>query len=116
MIKDTLPPGPLVISGPEAAEVHARRLAGDIHVRSTRIGAVQVTSEEGGAPVEVSFQLGESRELNIASTVDAAPWTPREVAPPQEPPWPGLPWRALLVFALAGMLVEWWTWHRGWTL
>ena len=67
-------------------------------------------------PVEVSFQLGDPGEVNIASRIDAAPWTPQEETPPEEAPWPGLPWRALLMFALAGIVVEWWTWHRGWTL
>ena len=116
VVPDTLPPGPLTLSGPEDAEVHARRLGGDIHVRSSRIGAVQVVSPGAETPVEVSFQLGDPGEVNIASRIDAAPWTPQEETPPEEAPWPGLPWRALLMFALAGIVVEWWTWHRGWTL
>ena len=60
--------------------------------------------------------LMDPAEVNIEPRGSYPSWSPPPPVRPDDVPWPGVPWRALLVLALLGVVVEWWTWNRGVTL
>jgi len=101
--------GELSAHGP--APIAPRRVPGRLHFTAPAIGVYTFATEDE-APLAVAINLMDAAESDVTSRGEYTAWqAPPPWAPPS-PPWPGTPWRALLVAALALMLVEWWTWHR----
>jgi len=112
----TLPPGPLQVRGPEGAVAQARWIGDRVLMSSDRAGIYEIWNDAAEAPMQVALNLMEPEEVNIDPRGTYPLWSPPPAARPEDVPWPGVPWRALLVFALIGVVVEWWTWNRGMTL
>lgn len=105
-----LPPGPLTVTGPGRAE--ARLVDGRVHLTADRIGIYEIASPGAEEPLRVALNLLDPAESDVAPRGDYAAWTPPPPWTPPAPPWPGTPWRALLVVALGIVALEWLTFHR----
>ena len=115
-VATTLPPGELVMKGPgEAARSGARGVAGRVHLLGDRIGIYHITPPadlESDAGLTLALNLLDADEGRISPQGEYPAWEAPPPWTPPEPPWPGTPWRVLLVGALAIVAIEWLTWHR----
>ena len=104
------------MTGPGDAERSAARgVAGRVHLLGDRIGIYRVTpppETESDAELTLALNLLDADESRISPRGDYAAWEAPAPWIPPEPPWPGTPWRLLLVAALAIVALEWLTWHR----
>lgn len=107
----------LDVKGPAyARNVQARAVADRLHFFGDRVGLYEVAGEDPDGPILVALNLMDREESEIAPRGDYGAWQAPPPYVPPEPPWPGTPWRALLIGALAIVAIEWWTWHRRITL
>lgn len=106
----------LAVSAPDdAGAVDARRVADRLHLKAPRIGVYTVAAADAASavePVTVALNLMDRAESDIKPRGDYTGWTAPDPYVPPEPPWPGTPWRALLMGALVIVAIEWLTWHR----
>ena len=104
-----------VIDALGPADVAIRRVPGRVHFTAPEIGIYDLVVG-GDDRLSVAVNLMDAQESAVDPRAEypaykaSAPW----VAP--TPPWPGTPWRALLLIALGLLTIEWWTWHRRVTL
>ncbi len=99
----------------------ARRVADRLHLTGPRAGIYEITAadlagvpapQDAGEPTVVALNLMDPLESDITPRGDYTGWTAPAPYVPPEPPWPGTPWRALLIVALGVIAIEWLTWHR----
>jgi len=67
-------------------------------------------------PLEVAINLLSPEESRIAPRGEYPAWTAPVWTPPVHNEWLAELWRLLLLIALGVVLVEWFTWHRRWTV
>ncbi|MGB0592413.1 MAG: hypothetical protein ACPGU1_22235 [Myxococcota bacterium] len=108
-VATTLAEGALSTRGP--ADVALRRVPGRLHFTAPEIGIYDFTGEDE-ARLTVAVNLMDAAESHVSPRGTYAAWEPASPWVPPSPPWPGTPWRALLLAALALIAIEWWTWHR----
>ena len=108
-VATTLAGGELSVRGP--APVVLRRVPGRLHFTAPQIGVYDFALPDGEA-LTVAVNLMDAAESDVTPRGDYAAWDPGPPWIAPTPPWPGTPWRALLMAALALLLIEWWTWHR----
>ncbi|MDP6947039.1 MAG: hypothetical protein QF464_23015, partial [Myxococcota bacterium] len=101
--------GPLTVRGP--SPIALRRVPGRVHFTAPAIGIYTFEAPDGGA-MPVAVNLMDAAESDVTPRGDYAAWQAPPPWIPPRPPWPGTPWRALLLGAIGLMLIEWWTWHR----
>ena len=108
-----LPEGEILIHGP--AELSLSRVPGRLHFTAPSIGIYdfEVSPEER---MSVAINLMDAAESDLQPRGDYSLWEPAEAWVKPSSPWPGTPWRALLLVALLLLSIEWWTWHRRVTL
>ena len=101
------------VKGP--AEVALRRLSGRLHFTAPEIGIYdfELNADER---FSVAVNLMDARESEVTPRAEYPVWTAAEPYRAPSPPWPGTPWRAFLLIAVALLTIEWWTWHRRLTL
>ena len=111
-IASALPEGPLELLGPAGGgSDHPRRIGDRVHFVGERVGVYELRHGDGDREL-VALNLMDPQESRIdpRATLDAysrpPPWSP------QAPPWPGSPWRLIIVLAGGLLMLEWWTWHR----
>ena len=105
--------------GSSGAEAEARYVAGRVHLSGgARAGIYRVRRDdpEDEAALTLALNLLDSAESDIDPRGDYAAWSAPPPWSPPQPPWPGTPWRLLLVGALLLVAIEWFTWHRRWTV
>jgi len=108
-VPTTLDEGPLEAIGP--SPVALRRVPGRVHFTAPEVGIYDFSTADD-AHLSVAVNLMDAAESDVAPRGDYAEWKPSAPWIPPSPPWPGTPWRALLLGALALIALEWWTWHR----
>jgi len=90
----------------------ARFIGERIHFVAEDIGVYELRTPESTEPFIVAINLMDQAESRIDPRGDYPQWVaPTPYAPPRQP-WPGTPWRALLIAALVIVVFEWLTWHR----
>jgi hypothetical protein len=82
-----------------------------VHFTAPEVGIYDFTGDDD-ARLTVAVNLMDAAESDVTPRGTYAAWEPASPWIPPSPPWPGTPWRALLLAALALIAVEWWTWHR----
>ncbi|MGM0577123.1 MAG: VWA domain-containing protein [Myxococcota bacterium] len=99
------------IQGPDP-DASARVVADRVLLNADRIGLYELTTPATDATQVVALNLMDPAESAIAPRGDYPAWTAPPPYDPPEPPFPGTPWRALLLGALVIVALEWLTWHR----
>jgi hypothetical protein len=121
--------------------VNARRIGERVHFTAPRLGIFQIvpgpsapgpapgaadadpaaTTNPGAAsdvdkPLEVAINLLSPEESRIAPRGEYPAWSAPVWTPPVQNEWLAELWRVLLLIALGVVLIEWFTWHRRWTV
>jgi len=114
--------------------VNARRIGERVHFTAPRLGIFQIvpgpsapgsdpaaTADPGAAsevdkPLEVAINLLSPEESRIAPRGEYPAWSAPVWTPPVQNEWLAELWRVLLLIALGVVLIEWFTWHRRWTV
>lgn len=107
------------VRGPE--NISARRLGDRVHFTAQRLGIYELTPTGPGLtaddkPVSVAVNLLSPAESAITPRGDYPAWVAPTWTPPVKNAWLADFWRVLLLAALALVLIEWFTWHRRWTV
>lgn len=114
-VATSLPPGPVLMRAPGEAEAKAVRRIGDrVHFTGSQVGIYELWSE-GSDPTErelIALNLMDGAESRLDDRAALKPHETPEPWRPPERPWPGSPWRLLLIIACGLLALEWWTWHR----
>ena len=112
-IATTLPDGPVHMLGPgDQLPSTVRRIGDRLHFVASEVGIYEFMEADSGARELVALNLmdGDESRLDDRAKLQAyeapTPWRP------PERPWPGSPWRLLLLIACGLLAIEWWTWHR----
>ena len=105
--------------GPEP--ITARRLGDRVHFTAQRLGIYELTPTgpnltEDDKPVSVAVNLLSPAESAITPRGEYPAWVAPTWTPPVKNAWLADFWRVLLLAALALVLIEWFTWHRRWTV
>lgn len=105
--------------GPDALDV--RRLGDRLHFTAPRLGIYELTPTGSGLteddkPVSVAINLLSPAESAITPRGEYPAWVAPTWTPPVKNAWLADFWRVLLLAALALVLIEWFTWHRRWTV
>jgi hypothetical protein len=112
-VSTKLPPGPLLFRGPGDEEARAVRRIGDrIHFVGERVGVYELSHEQSAQRELLALNLMDAGESDLTPRAELPAYVPPAPWNPPAPPWPGTPWRMLLLGACALLIVEWWTWHR----
>jgi Ca-activated chloride channel family protein len=112
-VSTKLPPGPLRFQGPGDEAARAVRRIGDrIHFVGDRVGVYELSHERSSSRELLALNLMDAGESRLDPRAELRPYAPPDLWRPAEPPWPGTPWRMLLLGACALLIFEWWTWHR----
>lgn len=107
------------VRGSEA--ISARRLGDRVHFTAPRLGIYELTPTgpgltEDDKPVSVAVNLLSPAESAITPRGEYPAWVAPTWTPPVKNAWLADFWRVLLLAALALVLIEWFTWHRRWTV
>jgi Ca-activated chloride channel family protein len=109
----TLKPGDVTVRGPQKHSPPTAHFIGErIHFVAEEIGVYELWTPESEKSFTVAINLMDQAESRINPQGDYPLWVLPEPYHPPSQPWPGTPWRALLIAALVMVVLEWLTWHR----
>lgn len=112
-IATRLPPGPVQVRGPGVTEsARVRRIGDRLHFVGDRVGIYEFSTDAPGAKELIALNLMDGDESRLDDRAQLQPYSAPAPWSPPERPWPGTPWRLLLLLACGLLIVEWWTWHR----
>ena len=115
---------PLALSGEKLAvktptvahPVNARRIADRVHFSADRIGIYELSTETSEDIQAIAINLMDEAESQMKPRGDYPAWTPPPLYVKKVDPWLDHLWRVLLLIALGILTVEWFTYHRRWTV
>lgn len=112
-IATRLPPGGIRVRGPGKVEsAPVRRIGDRLHFVGDQVGIYEFRGEGTEDRELVALNLMDGEESRLDDRAELQTYDAPEPWSPAERPWPGTPWRLLLLSACALLVVEWWTWHR----
>jgi Ca-activated chloride channel family protein len=106
---ETKGPGPIAV----------RKVGERVHFTAPRLGIYELnptTRSEDDKPLAVAVNLLSPDESRISPRGEYPAWVAPTYSPPVKNAWLADFWRVLLLAALAVVLIEWFTWHRRWTV